>query len=75
MKINGIELDDITDAMMLLQEAGLDTSSTTMHLTALVGRESDSVMEDSVMEVKQTPIGPKTIIKDRHTGKVIASQG
>lgn len=72
MKINGIEMSEIEKAMDLLQSAGLDTSSTTMHLTELIGRHAES---ETVMETKQTPIGPKVVIKDKKTGKVIASQG
>lgn len=40
-QLNGVSIDRIFDAITLLQEAGLDTSSTNMHLTHLLSKEEE----------------------------------
>jgi hypothetical protein len=36
--VNGVRFNEILKAIMLLQEAGIDTSSTSMHLTELLNK-------------------------------------
>jgi hypothetical protein len=44
--INGVNLDDIIQAMTTLQEAGLDTSSTTIVLTEALQRHEQDRLEN-----------------------------